>query len=147
MACRSLGPWKKLAGAIVLQRSTAYYICSNPPAATADNNQEEDFLVNSIADNRAAEASPATNQAGGALRGGLTPKYPRPPLTVPEVAAVLRLSKSKVYALIQENVLPALRLPGVDKVLVTAEDLEAFLALGRQRGEQGQGQRGSRRRA
>jgi excisionase family DNA binding protein len=77
----------------------------------------------------------------------MTAEKLQPLLTVQEVASITRLGKSKIYALIEDKLLPCVRLPGVDRVLVDATDLEAFLALGRERGEQGQGQRGSRRRA
>jgi excisionase family DNA binding protein len=62
-------------------------------------------------------------------------------VTVPEIMAVTRLSRSKVYSLIEQELLKSVRLPGVDRVLVAREDLEAFLEAGRERGEAGEGVR------
>jgi excisionase family DNA binding protein len=62
-------------------------------------------------------------------------------VTVPEVKAVTRLSRSKIYELIEKKILRAVRLPGVDRVLVAQEDLEAFLEAGKERAEAGDGRR------
>jgi excisionase family DNA binding protein len=50
-----------------------------------------------------------------------------PYLTVKEVAAITRLSKAKVYALIEQGILPSVQPPG----LVAPADLRAYLEAGR----------------
>lgn len=67
---------------------------------------------------------------------GITPEAGRaegfaPCLIVKEVAAIIRVSRPQVYALISEGVLPAVRLPGCTRLLVTPEDLRAYLDAGR----------------
>jgi excisionase family DNA binding protein len=55
----------------------------------------------------------------------------RPLLEVPDVQGITRLSRAKVYQLIQDGRLPAVRLPGTDRVLVDPEDLRKFIESGR----------------
>jgi excisionase family DNA binding protein len=62
---------------------------------------------------------------------GVLTKGLRALLTVPEVQQVTRLSRAKVYELIRDNHLRAVRLPGTDRVMVDPEDLQAYLDSGR----------------
>ncbi len=59
---------------------------------------------------------------------------PQPLLTIKEVAAITRLSRSQVYNLINRGVLPSVQLPGCSRVLVDVVDLRAYLDAGRRKG-------------
>jgi excisionase family DNA binding protein len=54
-----------------------------------------------------------------------------PLLTVKDVVAITRLSKAKVYQLIDQGFLPCVRPPGCDRLLVAPQDLRQFLDRGR----------------
>jgi excisionase family DNA binding protein len=54
-----------------------------------------------------------------------------PRMTVRDVMAVTRLSRSKVYQLKDQGLLPALRLPGCHKVLFDPDTVRRYLASGR----------------
>lgn len=58
----------------------------------------------------------------------------RPLLTVQEVAALTRLSRSEIYALIGRGDLVSVRPPGCTRVLVDPADLRAYLVAGRTAG-------------
>ena len=50
---------------------------------------------------------------------------------VKDVAAITRLSKSEVYGLIGKQILPSIRLPGCNRILVDPDDLQRYLDSGR----------------
>ena len=52
-------------------------------------------------------------------------------MTVLDVMAVTRLSKSMIYKLKDQRILPALKLPGCSKVLFDPADVRRFLEAGR----------------
>lgn len=51
-------------------------------------------------------------------------------LTVREASAVTRLSKSKIYQLIDLGILHRVRLPGCSKVLIAQDELERYINEG-----------------
>jgi excisionase family DNA binding protein len=51
-----------------------------------------------------------------------------PNLTVAEFALVTGLSKSKVYGLVEDKVIAAVRLPGCSRILIPVAALEDYLA-------------------
>jgi excisionase family DNA binding protein len=53
-----------------------------------------------------------------------------PPFLVSEASLVTRVGVSKLYDLIGSGVLPAIRLPSCNKILIAREDLRNFLAAG-----------------
>ena len=55
----------------------------------------------------------------------------QPLLTIKDVVALTRLSKSKVYQLKDAGVLTPVRLPGCGKVLFEPSEVRRFLAAGR----------------
>ena len=54
-----------------------------------------------------------------------------PLLTVKEVRKLLPLSLAKIYALLEQGDLRAVRLPGCDRVFVDPADLRAYVEAGR----------------
>jgi excisionase family DNA binding protein len=53
-------------------------------------------------------------------------------MTLKEVMAITRLGKSTLYRLKDEGVLPAVKLPGLSKVVFHPEDVRRFIDSGRQ---------------
>jgi excisionase family DNA binding protein len=54
-----------------------------------------------------------------------------PLLTVKDVRKLLPLSLAKIYALLEQGDLRAIRLPGCDRVFVAPADLRAYVQAGR----------------
>jgi len=54
-----------------------------------------------------------------------------PKMTVRDVMAVTRLSRSKIYQLKDQGVLPSLKLPGCTKVLFDPADVRRYVEAGR----------------
>jgi excisionase family DNA binding protein len=62
--------------------------------------------------------------------GRVTPDLKRL-LTVKDVVELTRLSKSTVYSLLQQRLLPGIQVPGCKRVLIDPEDLAKFLEAGK----------------
>ena len=54
-----------------------------------------------------------------------------PKMTVRDVMAVTRFCRSKIYQLKDQGILPALKLPGCNKVLFDPADVRRYLEAGR----------------
>jgi excisionase family DNA binding protein len=53
-------------------------------------------------------------------------------MTLKEVMEITRISKSKLYVLKDQGILPSVKLPGVSKVLFHRVDVQKFIEAGRQ---------------
>jgi excisionase family DNA binding protein len=51
-------------------------------------------------------------------------------LTVREASAATRLSKSKIYQLLEQRILQRVRLPGCAKVLISEAELRRYISEG-----------------
>ncbi len=51
-------------------------------------------------------------------------------VTVKEAATITRLSKSKIYQLLEQNILRRVRLPGCAKVLISEDELRRYIREG-----------------